>query len=650
MQLKGKVLCLILCLSMGFGSDLDFNAAINTSYGNNYDFYNYSENLLDINFFYNDLQGWVQYEYSNPPDIGFPINDIRKFRVEYTAGSYNLKLCDIYEIWGRGLILNQFDDQITNFDNGTRGMLLEYSGGPITLSHINGNSNMYSNQYSDRIPDFNNIHNMNANRFQYDWNSVSLGLTQLRSNEDHQVTLGPNVSLNHNLKGAYFSIFGGNFDVFSEYVDKVSTQYVSTVAPNDTLKRGFGLYHNINIYLGNWGLSTEYKRFAFDAAHGDITVNDFGNQIEFQQMPTLGKEQNATLLGRVTHNYNFNDERGVQFELNGSILGLAVTAQYAHLSRDEEWRSITNFDWEEKSISNFYPSSNESALPYWENYQEISGYLFNEKLYFKIGRGENKDILKTPRYFDGQQRDSFINSFWSYDTTDTVLFGYDYQIIDSMEVFDTTFSNPYDVESKWWQEAKSFTIPLELNYIFNNGYTFGVGFQYQERSIMDKEEGNSDRYSAADSAWQMVNPDDYTEYFKESSTKFFTRDGNPVNKQYNRLLYISISKAPKWSITITQDWTSAFDAGAPVDPYYNPLEALVYGDLKYFIGGRNSTDPPSWTENRWVSAEFAYNITSSQRLSIFYGSIQGGLFCSNGVCRLIPPFNDGLKITYSASF
>ena len=645
-----KYLYYCLYISVVFSNNIDFNAAINANYGNNYDFYNYSENLIDVNLFYNDFQGWIQYEYSNPPDIGIPMNDIRKFRVEYSAGSYNFKLGDIYEIWGRGLVLNQFDDHITNFDNGTRGMMLEYSNGPITLSHINGNSNMYSNQFDDRVPDFNNVHNMNANRFQYDWNSISLGLTQLRSNEDHQVTLGPDVSLNHNLKGAYFSMYGSNFDIFSEYIDKVSTQYVSTVAPNDTLKKGFGLYHNLNFYFGNWGLSSEYKRFSFDAAHGDITVNDFGNQIEYQQMPTLGKEQNATLLGRVTHNYNFNDERGVQFELNGSIFGLAVTAQYAHLSRDEEWSSIAQFDWVKKSIGNLLPSSNESALPFWENYQEISGYVLNEKLYFKIGRGQNKDVLKTLRYFDGQQRDSFINSFWSYDTTDTVLFGYDYQIIDSIEVFDTTFSNLYDIESKSWQESKSFTIPFELNYIFNNGFTFGVGFQYQERTLKDKKKGNSDGYSSADSSWIMHNPDDYAEYYNETNTRFITREGNFVDKQYNRLLYISVSKAPKWSFTITQDWTSAFDAGLPTDPYYNPLEALISGDLKYFTGQRDNTDPPSWAENRWISAEFAYNITSSQRLSIFYGSIQGGLFCSNGICRLIPPFNDGLKITYSASF
>ena len=116
------------------------------------------------------------------------------------------------------------------------------------------------------------------------------------------------------------------------------------------------------------------------------------------------------------------------------------------------------------------------------------------------------------------------------------------------------------------------------------------------------------------------------------------------------MIYLSLSKASKWSLTITHDATSAFETGQLKDPYYNPLEAFIYGDIKYFTGDRNNTKPPIWAQNRWVSAEFAYNITSSQRISIMYGSIQGGLFCSNGICRIIPPFNDGLKVTYNASF
>ncbi len=642
---------LLLILSVSFGDDFDISGAISANYGSSYDFYDFSDNLLDINFFYGDLHGWMQYEYSNPPEFGFTNNEIRKFRLEYSTERFLIKLGDIYEFWGRGLVLNQFDDQVINFDNGTRGLFLEYNKGPLSISHLNGNSNLWMMALDNRIPGFNNIHNITANRLQYDIGSMSLGLTNLRSNEDHDKMTGPSVLVSHDLDGVYGSWAGANADIFVEYVDKFSMEKVDLfgIIPNDTLKRGHGYYQNVNLYLGSWGLSTEYKRYSFDKAHGDITVNDYGNQIEFQQMPTLGREHNSTLLGRLSHNYNFNDERGVQFEINGSLGGFSILAQYAHLSRNEEWQSVSLNDWVDKEVEGMLPSSNESALPYWENYQEISGYALNDRLYFKLGRGSNKEVLKTMRYFEGIQMDMGISSFWSYDTTDTVLFGETFQIIDSMEVFDTTLSDPYNVSSKLWQESQSLSFPMEFNYVFKNGYSIGLGFQYQERKKDNVSKGNSTGFNSADSSWEMYDPDDYAETFENVTPQLSNVDG-PVDTQINRLLYLSISKAQKWSFTLTHDWTNAYDTGAPIDPYYNPLEAIIYGDLKYFTGKRNKINPPKWAQNRWVSLEFSYNITSSQRLSLMYGSIQGGLFCSNGICRVIPPFNDGLKISYSATF
>ena len=119
MSLIKKLITIISVFSLSTipADDFIINSSINANYGNSYDFYDFSENILDINFFYNDLQGWIQYEYSNPPDIGFLTNDIRKFRLEYTLDNWTVKLGDIYEFWGRGLTLNQFDDQVTNFDN-----------------------------------------------------------------------------------------------------------------------------------------------------------------------------------------------------------------------------------------------------------------------------------------------------------------------------------------------------------------------------------------------------------------------------------------------------------------------------------------------------------------------------------------------------
>ena len=642
----------LISFSLTTANDIGFNGAVDASYGNSYDFYNFSENLLDLNFFYKDVQGWIQYEYSNPPDMGFTTNDIRKFRLEYLAEDFVIKLGDIYEFWGRGLVLNQFDDQVTNFDNGTRGLYFEYNKYPFSLSHLNGNSNIWMLGGGARIPENNNIHNMSANRLNYDLNSLSLGVTQLRTNENHSLTSGPPVDINHNIRGTYLSWAGNFADIFLEYADKISTRKISNFGgiPNDTLKRGYGYYQNVNIYFGNWGLSTEYKRYSFDRLYGDITANEYGNQIEYQQMPTLAKEHNSTLLGRVSHTYSFNDERGIQFELNGSIMDLAISMQYAHLSRNEKWRSNSENDWSHSIIDNYLPSSDFSALPYWENYNEISGYTLNESLYFKIGHGINREIIKNLRNFIGYQKDlssvdtSYIEVYdslewdgtWYYDTT-------------LVPFYDSLFTDGYDVESKLWQQAESFTIPIELNYIFDSGYSVGLGFQYQERKKFNRMKGNATNYDYGKSKWTMYDPDDYSQSFSTRTTQFASENG-PVNKQYNRLIYFSVSKASKWSLTITHDATNAFETGQLKDPYYNPLEALIYGDIKYFTGNRKNTNAPSWAQNRWVSAEFAYNITSSQRVTIMYGSIQGGLFCSNGICRIIPPFNDGLKVSYSASF
>ena len=43
-------------------------------------------------------------------------------------------------------------------------------------------------------------------------------------------------------------------------------------------------------------------------------------------------------------------------------------------------------------------------------------------------------------------------------------------------------------------------------------------------------------------------------------------------------------------------------------------------------------------------------INDGSALEVFYGSIRGGLDCTNGVCRYIQSFEDGVKIDYNVSF
>ena len=44
---------LLISSSIILANDIGFSGAVDASYGNSYDFYNFSENLLDLNFFYN---------------------------------------------------------------------------------------------------------------------------------------------------------------------------------------------------------------------------------------------------------------------------------------------------------------------------------------------------------------------------------------------------------------------------------------------------------------------------------------------------------------------------------------------------------------------------------------------------------------------
>ena len=643
-----KLFLLIFVSGFLSAQDIMYNASVSSKFGNSYDFYSFSENRIDINLFKNNFQGWIQYEYSNPPDIGFPINDIRKFRIEYQNKSVNVKLGDIYEIWGRGLVLNQFDDQLLNFDNGLRGIFLETNKGPFSITHINGNSSIWSLGLDMRIPYYNDNHNIIANRLLFENGSIAMGFTHLISKEEHSKLNLDIVDVGHTLKGAYMNYSMKNFDVFFEYVDKVSItkNIISNNHANDTLKTGFGLYGNLNFYFGNWGFTTEYKNYSFDSFHSDKTPDDYGNQIQFQQMPTLGREHNSTLLGRLSHNYNFNDERGLQYELNGSIFDFSINLQYAHLSRNELWSSNNGpFFWTDKSLKTKLPSTEINSNPYFENFQEVSGFLLDDKLFFKIGRGANNEVLGTNWFYDGNQSDTSLTLNFEYDTTYSP-YAPDYPIITVDSLFDSSIVN-YNIEAKNWRTSKSFTLPIELNYTFDNGYSFGIGFQYQERSLNEKRKGNSHSYNVARSKWNLINPNDPSEK-SILTTSQLSSNGKSKKIQHNRLLSMTFTKTQKWSLTMTLDWTDAYEIQS-YDPYYNPLEAFIYGDLKYFRGKRDKVSPPSFIQNKWISTELSYNISSSQKVSIFYGSIQGGLFCNNGICRIIPPFNDGLKVTYNYS-
>ena len=136
------------CLAIFFATRL--NAQINTGgdtslkFGESKNNFNYSEILLNMNVSNEYLTTWFQFEFSDPPEIGLTQNGLRKFRIDYANDNIELSVGDIYKIWGRGLIINQFDDQDVDLDNGYRGLSFGLIEDNYNMNLIAGLSNVSS--------------------------------------------------------------------------------------------------------------------------------------------------------------------------------------------------------------------------------------------------------------------------------------------------------------------------------------------------------------------------------------------------------------------------------------------------------------------------------------------------------------------------
>ena len=115
---------------------------------------------------------------------------------------------------------------------------------------------------------------------------------------------------------------------------------------------------------------------------------------------------------------------------------------------------------------------------------------------------------------------------------------------------------------------------------------------------------------------------------------FLDDEGNRVENEKNSFISLSIGKSPKWSVTFTTDKTSIKETFGDKESIVNPLEKLLGVDQ----------------EKNWINVEFVYHLTTSMRMSLMYGSLKGGLLCTNGVCRIIEPFDDGFKVGLTTVF
>jgi hypothetical protein len=570
--------------------------------------YNYFENLLDINLSYSRFNLYEQWEYSDPPQFGYPLQKLNKAYLEYVDDNLMVKLGDIYTLYGRGLGLNLFQDQSLDFDNSLRGVEFSYSknegmkffglGGKGLFEYKSSPSSRYNNKSI-----YNSITAFGAEIW-LPW--ISSNVLVFNINQDIETLLVGGDIENKHVDIDNFGLNGiwGPVDFYFEksWLDW-TIEGILDDFDNPINHKGDFLYTALSFDLFGFGITHEYK---------DYDAEDF--LLSISNPPIVFRESASTLVSRSLHIINFTDEVGHQIEIMkriGENYNLLFNYSLSHRNNGFSQKVFRAVDYvvipfvgdtiltdstveTKNNLSSSmdilkFDQNSFSFFPYNQFYIELDGYLFNDKLNFKLGYDWKNEII------------SYSNKR-----------SYDYSMVSNeiQHLTDTTlqFNNTYEYQ-------KVLTLPNQFSYNFGNGSSLSSYFEFQ---------------------WISNNFNRDKVYLDSVDVSLTYTD-----EVYNRYFTLSYRHPSKWTITAIYDYSS-FDPTNPDGFNTNPDDDnfLEHGLRQLGID----------IKNKWFGVEFLKDFSNNHQFSVFYGSEVGGLRCANGVCAYQPPFMDGLKIAFRSIF
>lgn len=542
-------------------SQVNITNELEVRYGGSANDYNYNELIFDtrISLFKPNymIEGILSFERSNPPEIGLDERGLRKYLIGYYKENWSLEFGDIYQTWGRGLILNQLDYQNLDFDTGAEGVGFKFSKPNLSVNLIVGDlalskSTTSQSGYNPRIPNYFIDQFIYGADFNHFINGFNYGLSILAVEENSQ-------DINHNLSNFRISKDYSAGDIFLSLIRKDSKK-----DNFDQNKQGSGFYLSNTNYLSNWSITTSYRSMKIDIndpMSRDNLSENFGNALDIQRSPTGYYLHTFRLLSRTTQEVNLNDEIGLEFQVSGPLNSNNIVAiNFMKSSSTKQWYQILGGEWAGKENS-FFPTSDNSAYPFEEIYLEFSGYSKNGNIYYKTG-------------IDFQN-----------------------------EVFNVLSNSS---ENKSNEINKSQTVPLLLSFNTGSKWSFEMQLEYQKLKTGFKNIIISD----------VADIDDLYSFHSLLSEKY----------QINKFISLSTNFDQKWTFNFSVETTNADESKL-----------------------NNDSNENFDSSNSWKSFGVSYKFDTDDTLQVFYGSIRGGLDCTNGVCRYIQSFDDGLRIDYTSN-
>lgn len=660
--------------------------------------YQYLENLLDISGAVNpNTSFWAQLEYSDPPIFGVPRNELNSFYIDYQKDNLGLKIGNIYSLYGMGLGINMFQDQGVDFDNSIKGFEISYNlTDEVRLFSILGNGRYeYRTNPVFVEPDrgFDTKLQMVGSEFSLPmlpgyWHLMYIKhedlleettiVSMVSEIEDSRLVRELFSRVDANEINTDFVVrnfssnlgWGHSLGPFEVYLEGVSSRYTKIFGDYAS---GTKLYSSVYTDMAGFGITWEYKKY--DLPYYIPSVSN---------PPIAFREFSSPLISRNAHSINFSDESGHQIEVNRSFGDFHFMSNFSFAYRNagdyfdqehsfhyeelsdsldflvENINNLTDFvdlGWDTEESYKPLPSASISNIlafktdelnvlglqPYRQFYSEISGYLMDGKLHFKLGA----DFMDEVIFYHPQDRFSYNTNGYTETSLQSTLEG---------------FYNPV-YEEFWWDQYDlyldlSFGDTTAANALFEdlnggNSVTDMINDQTAEAVDISLLEFSVDQdlvyqndYETQNAitlptrlGWNFGNGSSITTYFEqqwhttEIDLNTVTPEGTIVQnntqkeESYYRYIAMSYNHHGKWSLTLFHD--------------YEHFEKRLAGEL-WTVGGTGSKD--------YNAVDLTFTILGSNQLSIFYGSQKGGRVCASGVCADQPDFKDGIKVTFRGIF
>jgi len=462
-------LFIILLLAMSAGSSygqlkLNVEAAVSNvlRYGNGYEYSGssryskeYFEDLADARLIVNGVIFGMRYDISDPREYGRDFVGIDKRYIEYKHDiGISLRAGDFYEIIGRGLSLNTFEDRQLAFDTGIDGARVIYQKtfgkkNPMKMKAMVLGGDISYVDYLDLDREENYKIRSAYGEFS-PHKSITFGLNYVYSIGDLPEE-GDNTTVKSDIPeiGMNFNI--SDLQIYASYAHKSSRVSPNSVYPKAITSLGDGFYTGISYSFADVGITMEYKNYRFDITLPDNRSNTRPTRaLPFQNPPTAQREHTSTLISRYPHVVDFNDEVGGQidvvyapnsemtFTLNGSI----ASRHYQY--QDIDTGNAVTYQRIDRSNS-IIPELDDPFSPFWELFLEGEYYITPE-IYTKLAFDRQSNTLYNQ--LNPQASEKILTSTvpvefkYTFDNVNTLKLVYEHQWVNnSIRIEEKSFTN-----------------------------------------------------------------------------------------------------------------------------------------------------------------------------------------------------------------